>query len=105
MDNTYTLKGTKSKDIMKDEYVVDVTTETKHYKHYPKTIDKTLYKLVVKADIPEQKEKKQKKSKKIKKSAVISNPQTGDNIISYIGKLTVSIGILAGVSSYRRKED
>ncbi len=105
MDDTYTLTGTKSKDIMKDEYVLDVTTETKQYKYYPETIDKTLYKLVVKADIPEQKEKKQKKTKKVKKSTVIANPQTGDSIISYIVTLTISMGSLAGVSSYRRKED
>ena len=46
---------------------------------------------------------KEKKQKKVKKSSII-NPQTGDNIVSYIITLTLSIGSLAGVSSYRRKE-
>lgn len=50
-------------------------------------------------------EKAPKKTpKKVKKSSIIANPQTGDNIISYIITLTLSMGSLAGVSSYRRKE-
>lgn len=40
MDELYTLEGTKSKDIMKDEYALDVTTETKLYEYYPETVEK-----------------------------------------------------------------
>lgn len=99
MDELYTLEGTKSKDIMKDEYALDVTTETKLYEYYPETVEKNIYYLTVKADIPK-KEKKTKKSK----SKSIANPQTGDNILVYAILLTMSAGALTAESICLRKE-
>ncbi len=49
-------------------------------------------------------EKEPEKEKKVKKTSIIANPQTGDNIVSYVITLVLSLGSLAGVSSYRRKE-
>lgn len=99
LDDSHTLQGTKSKDIMKDEYALDVTTETKLYEYYPETVEKNLYYLTVKADIPK-KEKKAKKSK----SKAITNPQTGDNILVYAILLTMSAGALTAESICLRKE-
>ena len=50
-------------------------------------------------------ESPKKTPKKVTKTSIIANPQTGDSIVKYIITLTISIGSLAGCSSYiRRKE-
>ena len=108
---------------MADEYVLDVTTETKNYKYTPETVEVTKYYLVVKADIPQENQKDPEKKEEAKKSAekktetttkeeatktvvaVSENPQTGDNVIKYMVTLLLSAGMLyfLAVTNLKRK--
>ena len=54
----------------------------------------------------ENKEKeKSKKTRKVTKSAIIANPQTGDNVISYVVTLTASMGSLIGSTVYTTRKE
>lgn len=51
-DDSYTLIATTIKDILKDKFVLDVLTEFKDYNYTSEVIEKIIYNLTVKADVP-----------------------------------------------------
>ena len=118
-DDSYTLNATKIRDILKDEYSLDVTTEVKNYKYTPEIIEKILYELTVKADIPliipepipepiiepeplPEKEATKEENKEVVKSY---SPQTGDDndLMAPLAGMLASATALAGLAVTKRK--
>ena len=98
-DDSYNLEATCLKSITTDEYVLDVVTEVKNYEYYSETVNKSLYNLLIEANVKENKlDKEDTEYKKV--------PPTGDtnNMVLPVAGLATSSLVLAGYALTKKRK-